>query len=72
MKYQCDVCGLTAIAQKVAHPDGKGYNYVRPDGWGNVYLIAQAGDQRLNSKKDFCSEECMDVALHEFAERAYG
>jgi hypothetical protein len=72
VKYSCDVCGKTAVAQKVPHPDGKGWNFVRPDGWGNLYLVGQAEEQRVTTKRDFCSEECLDRAYAEFVEKAYG
>lgn len=71
VRYSCDVCGNTSIAQRVIHPDGRGVNYVRPDGWGNVFMRIQLGADQITQKKDICSEECMDQAIEELRDRAY-
>lgn len=68
----CDVCGKTATAQRVAHPEGKGSNFVRPDEWGNLFVTVQVEDAKVSSKKDFCSLDCLQKAMRRFEDEAYG
>lgn len=72
VNYSCDVCGKREQAQRVPHPDNRGWNYVRPDGWGNVFAKVQSGEEQVTLKKDFCSEDCLIEAISDLREEAYG
>lgn len=70
--YRCDVCGSQADAMRVPHTeDARGYNYVRPNGWGNLYMIVQKDGQKRSVKRDFCSEDCGGTAFNDFMDEAY-